>query len=137
MAEETVGISAATSTESVSGEVSETTKKNIFQEIAHGAEVVAKDVAHVVVEVVEFPAKGIKVFETIKTDFPILKPALLKLVTDGEALAADTTAVIGADGLNVTLDLTEWNQLLVIKADLTAAIKEVEAAYAQINGDVA
>ncbi len=114
-----------------------TTKETFIEKVEGGIETVAKDIAHVVVEVVKFPAKAEKVFATIETDFPVLKPALLKLITDGEALAADTTAVISADGLNVTLDLAEWNELLVIKADLTAAITEVETAYDQINGDVA
>lgn len=114
-----------------------TTKETFIEKVEHGVETVGKDIAHVVVEVVKFPAKAEKVFATIETDFPVLKPALLKLVTDGETLAADTTAVISADGLNVTLDLAEWNELLVIKADLGAAIKEIESAYTQINGDVA
>ena len=131
------GIATGTTATTVATTTTTTTKETFIEKVEGGIETVGKDIAHVVVEVVKFPAKAEKVFATIETDFPVLKPALLKLVTDGEALAADTTAVISADGLNITLDLAEWNQLLVIKGDLTAAIAEIETAYAAINTDVA
>ncbi len=107
---------------------------NPFEEIGHGVEVVAKDIAHVAVEVVEFPVKAEKVLNTIQTNWPVLKPEFTTLLADGAALAATTTAVF--TGPSVTLAVDEWNEIQKVIADVKAAVATTESFYASVNTDV-
>jgi hypothetical protein len=109
---------------------------NVFDEIGNVAKTVAKDVAHAVVETVEFPDKAVKVWETISADYPTLKPALLKVVTDSAAVESNVVEAVKDDGLNVTVDIQTWNSIKAVITDLVAARNEIEAAYNALNTDV-
>lgn len=110
---------------------------NIFEEAGHGIEAVAKDIAHVVVEAVEFPAKATKVITTLMKDYPELRAELQTLVIDGQKALVDGVAAVGAKGLN-------WAEDVAVVGDVTAFaryfkdvfVPAVEKAYGELNTDV-
>ena len=111
--------------------------ENVFQEVGHDVKVVAEDVAHDVVGVVEFPAKAARVFNEIKTDYPAVKASLEQLATDIEKVDADVVTAIDAGGLNVTVDIATWNDIVAaVKAGKEAGA-EIKAAFEQINAAAA
>lgn len=111
---------------------------NIFKEVGHGVEAVGKDIAHVIVEAVEYPAKAAKVMATVTKNYPSLKPTLTTVVTSGAKIGADLVGVIAAKGVS-------WTDDIALVADVEAFFKfitktvtpEVEAIYGELNKDVA
>ncbi len=110
---------------------------DVLKEIGEKIEDVAKDVAHVVVETVEFPVKAEKVLSTLSSDQPQLKAALAQLVADGEAVSADVLQVVSADGTNISVDLATWAAITKLVTDGKAAVALIETLYTQLNADVA
>jgi hypothetical protein len=110
---------------------------DVLKEVGEEIKTVAEDVAHVVVEAVEFPVKATKVIDTLSADQPELKAALATLVADGEAVSADVLQVVSADGTNIVLDLATWTAVTKLVSDGKAAVALIEQLYAQLNSDVA
>lgn len=112
--------------------------ENVFEKIGHGVETVGKDIGHVIVEAVEFPAKATKVVSTITTDYPQLKTELLQLVTMGNTVLADGVLASAAKGLNWAEDVATVKDVLQLAEFFkNTFVPAVVAAYNTINSDVA
>jgi hypothetical protein len=109
---------------------------NVFQDIGHDVKVAAEDVAHVVVEVVEFPDKLAKVLSTGKNEYPKIKADLSALVTEGKTVFEDGIAAAAAKGLNWQEDLATVGQIEAFAANFKTFVADVEATYNEINADV-
>lgn len=110
--------------------------ENIFEEVGHDVKVAAEDVAHVVVEVVEFPDKLAKVLATGKKDYPKIKADLAALVSEGKTVFEDGIAAAGAKGLNWQEDLALVGQVETFASNFKTFVVDVETAYTEINTDV-
>jgi hypothetical protein len=111
--------------------------EDVFRKVGDEIKDVAKNVAHVAVETVEFPVKAAKVISTLSADQPSLKSTLATLVSDGQAVSADVLQVVSADGANISVDLATWAAITKLVADGKAAVTLIETLYDQLNADVA
>ena len=110
---------------------------NPLEEIGHDVEVAAKDVAHVIVESVEFPAKLSKVLDTAKTEYPKIRADLKSLDQQGKSIFVDGVAAAGAKGLNWVEDVQIVTDITKFAEQFKSFAADVDAAYAEINADVA
>jgi hypothetical protein len=109
---------------------------NIFQKFEHGVEDVAKDLGHVVVEVVEFPAKLEAVRKTADTEYPELKADIAAFEQAVIAFGTPGLAAVTSGFTNVSADITAIQDVPTLLAAGKRLYTDVEAAYAAINADV-
>lgn len=113
----------------------------VFAEIGHGVEVVAKDVAKGATEALTVGAKVIKVIADVRAMSPEFKSNLAMLVDDAKAIALPLAPVVASGGENVAADVTAVvpviEDVMKLVKDFLAFLPSIEAALKKVDADLA
>lgn len=110
---------------------------NIFENIGHGVEVAAKDVAHVAVEVVDFLPHAVALLDDAIAHEADVKTLVVNLVKQATGVFTAGTVAITDKGVNLTADAAT---LAAAEAFFTylkdTFLPSAEALYKQLEVDV-
>lgn len=110
---------------------------NVFTVIGHGIEVAAKDVAHAVVDVIEFLPKATAVLASAIKDQPEVKSAVIDLVKQAATVIADLGADAASKGFDLASDEKTLADAEVFFAYFqTTFIPLVEKLYSEVAADL-
>lgn len=112
----------------------------VFVEIGHGVETVAKDIAKGAEEVLTVGGKVLKVIADVKAISPEFKSNLATLVDDARAIAVPLAPVLATGGENVAADLAALmpvtEDVMKLVKDFIGFIPSIEAALKKVDADL-
>ncbi|MFC6644441.1 hypothetical protein ACFQBQ_02320 [Granulicella cerasi] len=110
---------------------------NIFEQIGHGVEVAAKDVAHVAVEVVDFLPHALKLLDDAIAHEAEVKTLVVDLVKQATAVLTAGTVAVTDKGVDLTADAATLAAAEGFFAYFRGTfLPAAEALYAQLEADV-
>ena len=112
----------------------------VFAEVGHGFEVVAKDVAKGAEAVLTVGAKVLKVIADVRALSPEFKANLATLVDDAKAIAVPLAPVLASGGENVAADAVAivpvMEDVMKLVKDFLAFLPNIEAALKKVDRDL-